>query len=218
MIKELLHKQEGVGALTQGRYRCLSNLPSAQKKGVCRSWIRGSGSEWISCYHKISEDEVRACTEELYQMASNLGKKTKLLQNWSCSDGLVYLVGEMLQHWNVGELRKEIGFTITQLNALRDRYNFLTGIPPKKALPKDRKYFKYVRPETTLDSPYNGVRMRVLDTSLQMSKELAFEKMSFDKVGDIYYCMDSSREFFPYEGDENGNPCGLYEIAHEYID
>ena len=218
MIKELLEKQEGVKRLQQYRYKCFSVLPLEQKKKICRSWIRGSDAKWISCYYEISQEDVTNCTKELYQMSMSLGQRYELIKDFFCTDGLVYLVGEMLTHWNTGELRKEIGFTTKQLNAVRDRHELLTGIPSKRGLDKDREYFRFVREEVSNVSPHDGSKMKVLNCPLQMTTELKFDGMDFNMVGDSYYCMESLREFFGYDGDDNGNPKGLYEIRYEYID
>ncbi|TCI26749.1 hypothetical protein EVJ32_05070 [Exiguobacterium sp. SH5S4] len=218
MIKELLKNQDGVKRLQQYRYKCFSVLTLEQKKKVCRSWIRGSDAKWISCYYEISEKDVTTCTKELYQMAMSLGQKNELTRDFVCSDGLVYLIGEMLNHWSVRELRKEIGLTTKQLSAIRERYELLTGIPSKRTPDKDRNHFSFVRDEISRTSPHDGSKMKVLDCPLQMTTELKFDGMDFTKVKDSYYCMESLREFFGYDGDDNGNPKGLYEIRYEYID
>lgn len=218
MIKELLKRQEGVCHLKQNRYKCLSILTPEEKKKIGRSWIRGSDTVWISKYYGIEEEEIRACTEEIYQAASTLGEKVCLTKDFSCSDGLVFLIGEMLNYWNVGELRKEIGLSTPQLKEIRIRYESLTGIPPKPKLERDRKHFKFIRQEISRVSPHDGSMMKVLDCPLQMTTELKFDGMDFNKVGESYYCMESLREFFGYDGDDNGNPSGLYEIRYEYID
>ena len=219
MIKELLRKHEGVGDLAQYRYQCLSNLPINTKKQICRSWIRGSDSDWISRYHGVSEDEVRACTEELIQMASSLGKKRLVNKGVRASDGYVYLIGEMSQFWLSAELKKELGYEkMTELKILRERFDELTGIPPKTKPARRRENFKFVHEDTSGASPHDGSKMKKLHCGLQMSAELKSDGMNFELVGDIYYCMNSLREFFVYEGDDNGNPKGLYEVAYEHID
>lgn len=219
MIKNLLRKHEGVGELTQYRYQCLSNLPITTKKQICRSWIRGSDAEWISRYHNVSEDEVRACTEELLQMARTLGQKRLINKGVRATDGYAYLIGEMSQFWLSADLKKELGYeSMKEINIIRERFDELTGIPPKGKPCAKRKHFKFVREDVSSASPHDGSKMKKLDCSLQMSKELKFDGMDFEKVGDSYYCMESLREFFVYEGDDNGNPKGLYEVAYEHID
>lgn len=219
MIKELLRKHEGVGELTQYRYRCLSNLSIAIKKQICRSWIRGSDTEWISRYQGVSENEVRACTEELIQAAMALGERRCIKKGVSSTDGYAYLIGEMSQFWLSADLKKELGYeSMKEINIIRERFDELTGIPPKGKPCAKRKHFKFVREDVSSASPHDGSKMKKLHCGLQMSGELKSDGMNFELVGDIYYCMNSLREFFVYEGDDNGNPKGLYEVAYEHID
>ena len=220
MIKELLQKKyPEVAHLNQNRYLCLSNLPKSTKKKICRSWVRGSDAKWMSCYYGIPEEDIKVCIQEIINMARALGDKKLINLGVRETDGYVYMVGEMLQHWQTGDLRKELGYQdMKEVSVLRERFEELTGIPPKLNSCKSRRYFKWASSNTEGLSPLTGEKMKVLDSSLQMSKELKMDGMDFNKVGELYYCMTFMREYFAYDGDDNGNEAGLYEVAYEYLD